>query len=37
MLFSVEQVLVRRDEMQTPLKTPAWEASESEVKEIPNP
>ena len=27
MLFSVEQVFVRRDEMQAPLKTPAWEAS----------
>ena len=27
MLFSVEQAFVGRDEIQAPLKTPAWEAS----------
>ena len=26
MLFSVEQAFVGRDEIQAPLKTPAWEA-----------
>ena len=26
MLFSVEQVFVGRDEVQAPLKMPAWEA-----------
>ena len=29
MLFSVEQVFVGTDEIQAPLKTPAWEAMKS--------
>ena len=29
MLFSVEQVFVGGDEKRAPLKTPAWEASDS--------
>ena len=29
MLFSVEQAFVGRDEKRAPLKTPAWEASDS--------
>ena len=33
MLFSVEQVFVGTDEMQAPVKTPAWEAT-MEVKSV---
>ena len=31
MLFSVAQVFVGRDEIQAPLKMPAWEASAGEI------